>query len=398
MNGYPVVRLCEVAEVVAGDPAPQDPEAFAPDGPLFVRMQDVGRDHHNSTLSTSTDRLSTNWLKGNPLRLFPKGSILIPKSGASVNLNHRAKLATDAYVVSHLAVATPNRQIIDPDYLFWWSVRYDPRTQAQVTSLPSLKLSILKTAEVPLPALGEQRRIASILNRTELVERLRMQAADRLREFISTLFIKMFGDPIENPMRWDRQRLENISEVQGGLQVSKKRAIHPLERPYLRVANVLRDQLVLNEIKRIRITDRELARVRLRRGDLLVVEGHGNAAEIGRAAVWDGSVGDCVHQNHLIRVRPDYSLLNSEFTCAYLNSSSGREHLLRSGKTTSGLNTITTSDVRTCAIFVPPLALQRRYSDIVERVRGVSDTMEFGAGVVSTLRASLMSDLLEDSA
>ena len=194
MNGYPVVRLCEVAAVVAGDPAPQDPEAFAPDGPLFVRMQDVGRDHHNSALSTSTDRLSTNWLKGNPLRLFPKDSVLIPKSGASVNLNHRAKLATDAYVVSHLAVATPNRQIIDPDYLFWWSVRYDPRAQAQVTSLPSLKLSTLKAAEVPLPALGEQRRIASILNRAARLERLRTQAADRLRELVPALFNKMFGN------------------------------------------------------------------------------------------------------------------------------------------------------------------------------------------------------------
>ena len=58
-----------------------------------------------------------NWLTKKRLRLFPKDSILIPKSGASVNLNHRAKLAIDAYVVSHLAVVTPDRSRIDPNYL-----------------------------------------------------------------------------------------------------------------------------------------------------------------------------------------------------------------------------------------------------------------------------------------
>ena len=397
MNAYPLFRLDDVADVVAGDPAAQDPEAFASDGPLFVRMQDVGRHHHNSALSASADRLSPKWLEETHLRLFPKDSVLIPKSGASVNLNHRAKLATDAYVVSHLAVVTPNRDKVDPDYLFWWSVRYDPRAQAQVTSLPSLKLATLKAAEVPLPPLDEQRRIADILNRAARIERLSAQAATGLGGFVSALFIKMFGDPIENPMGWERRRLGNLSEVQGGLQVSKKRAIHPLEQPYLRVANVLRDQLVLQEIKRIRITDRELARVRLRRGDLLVVEGHGNADEIGRAAIWDGSVEDCVHQNHLIRVRPDYSLISSEFTCTYLNSSSGRQHLLRSGKTTSGLNTMTTSDVKACAMFVPPLALQRRYAEIVESVRNIAATAKSGSQTASVLAASLMDNLLRDS-
>ena len=195
-------RLGDIADVVAGDPAPQNPEAFAPDGPLFVRMQDVGRDHLNPALSVSTDRLDRKWLSENRLRLFPKGSILIPKSGASVNLNHRAMLATDAYVVSHLAVVIPDRSKVEPDYLFWWAVRYDPRKQIQVTSLPSLKLATLKSVEVPLPSLDEQRWIAGILNRVALIERLHFRVADRLRDFASSLFIKMFGDPTENPMRW----------------------------------------------------------------------------------------------------------------------------------------------------------------------------------------------------
>lgn len=159
--GWPVARLGDVAAIAAGDPAPQEPEAFAPDGPLLVRMQDVGRGRLNPALSTSADRLDPAWLSRNRLRLFPENSILIPKSGASINLNHRAMLATAAYVVSHLAVLIPNRARVEPDWLFWWSVHYDPRERAQVTSLPSLKLTTLKEAPVPLPPLDEQRRFAT---------------------------------------------------------------------------------------------------------------------------------------------------------------------------------------------------------------------------------------------
>ena len=158
---------------------------------------------------------------------------------------------------------------------------------------------------VPLPPLDEQRRIVDILNRAARIETLRRRAAERLQEFVPALFIKMFGDPGPNPMRWPQRRIGDVCEVQGGLQVSKKRSTHPMEVSYLRVANVLRDRLTLDDIKLIRLTEAELMRTRLLPGDLLVVEGHGNAAEIGRVGVWDGQIQTCVHQNHLIRARPE---------------------------------------------------------------------------------------------
>ncbi len=194
MSAYPVYRLGDIANIVAGDPAPQEPRAFAPDGPLFVRMQDVGLHHVNPMLAASTDHISPDWLAANSLRLFPKDSILIPKSGASVNLNHRAKLATDAHVVSHLAVVMPDKSRIEPDYLFWWSVRYDPRTQAQVTSLPSLRLSTLKEAKVPLPPLDEQRRVVGILNRAAKIEQLHIQAAQSASNMRASLMARLLDN------------------------------------------------------------------------------------------------------------------------------------------------------------------------------------------------------------
>ena len=190
---WEVGELGEVADMAAGDPAPQDREAFSPDGPPFVRMQDVGRDHVNPALSVSTDRLNPAWLRENRLRVFARGAVLIPKSGASVNLNHRAMLAADAYVVSHLAVATPDRSRVDPAYLFWWSVHYDPRAQIQVTTLPSLKLATLARAKVMLPPLDVQRRfadIAEISSRAAVAANAAADSASTLAAALATRLIR----------------------------------------------------------------------------------------------------------------------------------------------------------------------------------------------------------------
>ena len=53
----------------------------------------------------------------------------------------------------------------------------------------------------------------------------------------------------------------------------------------------------------------------LRRGDLLVCEG----GEIGRAAVWNGEMDECLFQNHLHRLRPvDASRTHPRFAMAWL--------------------------------------------------------------------------------
>ena len=144
----------------------------------------------------------------------------------------------------------------------------------------------------------------------------------------------------------------------------------------------------------MRVTDRELARVRLHEGDLLLVEGHGNASQIGRVAVWDGSIHNCAHQNHLIRARPNPGSIVPSFACAFLNSTSGRQHLLREAKTTSGLNTITTTDVKLCPILLPPIELQQRFAETVDAVQELTTRTEVAAMACANLSGSVTEKLL----
>lgn len=221
---------------------------------------------------------------------------------------------------------------------------------------------------ISLPPLFEQKRIAEILDKADALRQKNKQLLAAYDELLQATFLELFGDPVTNPKGWKEYIIENISNVQGGLQVSFKRNSLPLQVPYLRVANIYRNQLDLKEIKKIGLTENEFYRTLLIKGDILIVEGHGNKLEIGRSAIWDGSIKGCVHQNHLIRVRVDNSKMTSVFLSFFINSEGGRRQMFKTSNTTSGLNTISTGIVNQIKVINPPITLQNQFAQIVENI------------------------------
>jgi type I restriction enzyme S subunit len=138
----------------------------------------------------------------------------------------------------------------------------------------------------------------------------------------------------------------------------------------LRVANVQRDALKLNEIERFELTPDELEKWSLCAGDLLVVEGNGSADEIGRCAVWDGSISQCVYQNHLIRVRC-HEKASLDFIKLFLNAPSGMEEMKRLAITTSGLYNLSVGKIRNFVVPVPCIAEQSRIVTRVNELRSL---------------------------
>jgi type I restriction enzyme, S subunit len=120
------------------------------------------------------------------------------------------------------------------------------------------------------------------------------------------------------------------------------------------------------------------------------VEGNGNPQEIGRAAVWDGSIENCVHQNHLIRVRCNPEMLVPEFLVVFINSESGKRYFLGAGNTTSGLVTINTTKVKECRIPVPPIGRQRDFAARVAEVREIEARQVEARQRLDDLFASLL--------
>ena len=154
-TSWATVTLEALADVSAGNPAPQGEANFAEDGLPFVRVQDMGR-LQGKYLRATADRVSEKGTQ--KLRLMPAGTVLLTKSGASTLLNQRAILGQDSYVVSHIATISSNLAT-SPDWLFYWLKTVDAVTLSHGGNMPSLPLSRVKQVECPLAPLAEQQRI-----------------------------------------------------------------------------------------------------------------------------------------------------------------------------------------------------------------------------------------------
>ncbi len=177
------------------------------------------------------------------------------------------------------------------------------------------------------------------------------------------------------PEGWTWARLEQLGVTYGGLTKNPKRATLARQLPYLRVANVYANELRLDDIECIGVADSELPKLLVRSGDLLIVEGNGSKDQIGRLAIWDGSIESCVHQNHLIKVRPVESRM-SKWILHWLQSPGGRQFVELVASSTSGLFTLSVNKVGNLLIAVPSLAEQARIVAEVERRLSLVEELE----------------------
>ncbi|PEI85567.1 restriction endonuclease subunit S [Bacillus toyonensis] len=334
-------------------------------GMPLIRIRDVGK---NNPITYYEGDYSEEYV-------VKKGDFLISMDGEFKIAQWKGQTALLNQRVCKIAA---NEHFIDSKYMYYFLPRELQKIEDTTSFVTVKHLSVkqIKDIEMSLPPIEEQKKIALILSKAQTLIEKRKEAIAKLDELVQSVFSSMFGDPIKNEKGWEQVSLNNIGETIGGLQVTSKRSIHPIEVPYLRVANVFRDFLNLSEIKFMQVTQREFDRTKLVAGDILIVEGHGNQNEIGRSAVWDDSIQGCVHQNHLIKFRANRKWVNPVFVSAFLNSPSGRRQLLKYSNTTSGLNTISTTTVKKLIVYLPPLELQNKFEFIIGRIKEEKKQME----------------------
>ena len=241
------------------------------------------------------------------------------------------------------------------------------------TTFKAITQKIVKNIEVPVPPLAEQERIVARIEElfSELdagVETLKKTKA-QLDVYRQAVYSSYF-DSIH-----DMHLITDFFSISSGLTKNSKRNTYSLTMPYLRVANVYYNRLDLREIKSIGVKESEVPDKLLQKGDLLFVEGNGSKDQIGRVAIWDGSIENCLHQNHLIKGRPLDNML-SHYALYFLLSKYGRKQILQAASSTSGLYTLSTGKISNLMIPYCSLKQQKIIIEEIESRLSVCDSIE----------------------
>jgi type I restriction enzyme S subunit len=260
---------------------------------------------------------------------------------------------------------------------------------ARGTAQKGVYLKTLGETPILAPSLGEQHAVVAEIEKQfsrldEAVAGLKRVKANLKRYKAAVLKSAVAGRLVpteadlarrEGPAYWRDVSLGEVAQITGGLTKNPKRDEYPRKLPYLRVANVYANELRLGEIEHIGVTDKEVEKLLLRRGDMLVVEGNGSADQIGRVALWDGSIANCVHQNHLIKVRFGSEVM-PEWALIWLLSPGGRHEIEQVSSSTSGLHTLSTGKVSRLPLPLPPLPEQHRIVAEVDRLLSIAREAE----------------------
>ncbi|WP_048690594.1 restriction endonuclease subunit S [Catenovulum maritimum] len=155
------------------------------------------------------------------------------------------------------------------------------------------------------------------------------------------------------PKEWAYERLAHISFVGSGMSVSKSRKLEePIDVSYLRVANVQRGQLILDEIKEMPVEKSKLKDLRLKKWDVLFNEG-GDRDKLGRGWIWEDQVSPCITQNHVFRAS---TYIPTEYHAKFIShwgNTFGRDYFEKGGKQTTNLASINKTVLSMFPVPVP---------------------------------------------
>ena len=195
-------------------------------------------------------------------------------------------------------------------------------------------------------------------------------------------------------MHWRTIRVDDVATVGSGVTLGKDvSGQKSVELPYLRVANVQDGHLDLTIVKTVRVPVEEVQKYRLEAGDVLMTEG-GDIDKLGRGTIWEGQIPDCLHQNHVFRIRPNRELLDPSFYALVVESDIAKRYFNRVAKRTTNLASTNKTQVRAFRFPIPPtLDEQREIVEIMRRSKSMLVELVSKETALRELKKSLMHDL-----
>ncbi len=336
---FPYVRLDAIAEIAAGNSAPQGDQYFKGGEFPFIRTSDVGAVHLSDDFIGAADKVNQRAIDELRLRLFPAGTILFPKSGASTFLNHRVVMGEMAYVSSHLACIICDGAKVLPKYIYSLLCCIDARQITPDQAYPSLRLTEIGSIEGPIPPLEVQKEIVAEIEGYQKV-------VDGARAVIDNYRPHIVADPdwpmvkigetcnLINGRAFKPQDWEDSDS--GGLPIVRIQNLNTPDNEFNYYTGKVRDRFIINE------------------GQLLFSWSGSRGTSFG-AHIWNG--GKAILNQHIFKVGYDKAWATKLYLFHTLNEAVAQvEENLHGGV---GLVHITKGNLERIKIPLPPLEVQK---------------------------------------
>lgn len=286
-----------------------------------------------------------------------------------------------------VAVLKINQRIVHNRYLMYQLQNMRPflEREARGVAQKGIYLKQLSSLSINVPQMDEQRRIAAVLDKVSDLIAKRREQLDKLDELVKARFVEMFGDPVSNPMGWEKVLLSELAEIRigpFGSLLHKEDYIeggHPLVNP----SHILDGKIVIDE--KLTVSNQkyiELEAYHLKVGDVVM----GRRGEMGRCAVVSQEGLLCGTGSLLIRPK---SKVTADYIQKIISFPSFKKTIedIAVGQTMLNLNVPIVSDFQ---IIKPPMQVQESYYTFVGQIDKSKLTIQKSLDKLEVLKKALM--------
>ncbi len=270
------------------------------------------------------------------------------------------------YLNQRVAILRSNESLIQK-YLYYSIKKYSSLILEKAKGIAQKNISVddINSLEVPLPSIEKQKQIAKTLDKANELIELRKESITKLDALAKSIFIDMFGDPVENPMNWELNKLSEFGNCKNGLNFDSKRNecnIKCLGVGDFKNLTTIRNIELLQTIS---IEKKPAKEYLLQNGDIIFVRSNGSKDLVGRCIVIYPNETEVTFSGFCIRFRLSTDLILIPYLLNVLKSKSMRQNMLGRGANILNLNQQILLGLN---IPFPPMELQNKFAKIIEKI------------------------------
>ena len=243
--------------------------------------------------------------------------------------------------------------------------------QGTGSTFKSIGRSVLAGLSFPVPPLEEQSRIVAELDLlTGIVDKQNAQLKE-LDNLAQAIFYDMFGDPIENPKRWEVKKLGDVSTSVSYGTSSPSSTVGKYK--YLRMNNITYEGFLdLTDLKYIDVDDAEFEKYSVREGDVLF--NRTNSMDLIGKTTYIHNMEPMIIAGYIIRVRLVDSVL-PVYVSKFMNMPAMKKKLKGMAKGAVNQANINSKELKSIDIPLPPLALQQSFAEKIQSIEKQKETI-----------------------
>jgi type I restriction enzyme S subunit len=262
------------------------------------------------------------------------------------------------------------KQDLDKDYLFYYLRQPEmiklATERCSGANLPRLSPNQLLDFPITLPSLPEQKRITAILDKADAVRRKRQESIRLLDEFLRSVFLEMFGDPVRNEKGWEVDILGNRIKIISGYAFQSERFVEK-GIPIIKIGTVNKgyfDTQILSywpeqyekKLEKYEVYPRDL---------LITLTGTVGKDDYGNVCLTNDRYKKYLLNQRVAKLICDHSL-NKYYLLYCFKQNRFKNNLIKLSRGIRQAN-ISNEDISNLNISIPPNELQDKFAQFVEK-------------------------------